>query len=595
MEFNEFREKVKVALPDFLTDDLRNAEIKDTAVNKLQGESYSGISITPEGSRVGVSINLEDAFLDYQTGSQFTAVMNRLADTIVGTLGERNQFDLGFLADYSAVKNMLTVEVVGKDQNAEMLQSVPHQEMEDLAAVYRIDLGETENGNASVLITNEMLRNYGLTPDHLHQDALDAAQHTMKYSMNNCYASIELLHRPELRGKPLAVGGDPEARHGIVLAKDQLAKKAGVKTGMALWQAKQVCPDIVFVPPRMDLYLRFSRLAHEIYSDYTDRQEAFGIDESWLDVTESCSLKGSGEKIAEEISRRIKKELGITVSVGVSWNKIFAKLGSDYKKPDAITVINQENYKNIVWPLPVEDLLFVGRATKKKLNKLGIYTTGALAETDPDILKIHLGKVGMILSYFANGNDNTPVCYQDENAPIKSIGNSTTTPRDLTTETDVSIIVWLLAESVSARLREHHFVGNVVEISVRDKDLFSFTRQKKVPLSTNITSEIATYAMNLFRANYNWQKPIRSVGVRVSDLQIDTAPVQLSLFSDQERRERYHRMDQTVDIIRKRFGFYSIQRGIMYQDKKLSALNAKEDNIVHPCGYMQRGNLTGVR
>ena len=413
--------------------------------------------------------------------------------------------------------------------------------------------------------------------------------------MNNCYASIELLHRPELRGKPLAVGGDPEARHGIVLAKDQLAKKAGVKTGMALWQAKQVCPDIVFVPPRMDLYLRFSRLAHEIYGDYTDRQEAFGIDESWLDVTESCSLKGSGEKIAEEISRRIKKELGITVSIGVSWNKIFAKLGSDYKKPDAITVINQENYKNIVWPLPVEDLLFVGRATKKKLNKLGIYTIGALAETDPDILKIHLGKVGMILSYFANGTDNTPVCYRDENAPIKSIGNSTTTPRDLTTETDVSIIVWLLAESVSARLREHHFVGNVVEISVRDKDLFSFTRQKKVPLSTNITSEIATYAMELFRANYNWQKPIRSVGVRVSDLQIDTAPVQLSLFSDQERRERYHRMDQTVDIIRKRFGFYSIQRGIMYQDRKLSALNAKEDNIVHPCGYMQRGNLTGVR
>lgn len=595
MEFNEFREKVKEALPDFLTDDLRNAEIKDTAVNKLQGESYSGISITPEGSRVGVSINLEDAFLDYQTGSQFTAVMNRLADTIVGTLGERNQFDLGFLADYSAVKNMLTVEVVGKDQNAEMLQAVPHQEMEDLAAVYRIDLGETENGSATVLITNEMLRNYGLTPDQLHQDALDAAQHTMKYSMNNCYASIELLHRPELRGKPLAVGGDPEARHGIVLAKDQLAKKAGVKTGMALWQAKQVCPDIVFVPPRMDLYLRFSRLAHEIYGDYTDRQEAFGIDESWLDVTESCSLKGSGEKIAEEISRRIKKELGITVSIGVSWNKIFAKLGSDYKKPDAITVINQENYKNIVWPLPVEDLLFVGRATKKKLNKLGIYTIGALAETDSDILKIHLGKVGMILSYFANGNDNTPVCYQDENAPIKSIGNSTTTPRDLTTETDVSIIVWLLAESVSARLREHHFVGNVVEISVRDKDLFSFTRQKKVPLSTNITSEIATYAMELFRANYNWQKPIRSVGVRVSDLQIDTAPVQLSLFSDQERRERYHRMDQTVDIIRKRFGFYSIQRGIMYQDRKLSALNAKEDNIVHPCGYMQRGNLTGVR
>ena len=185
MDFNEFREKVKETLPDFLTDDLRNAEIKDTAVNKLQGESYSGISVTPEGSRVGVSINLEDAFLDYQTGDQFTAVMNRLSDTIVGTLGEREQFDLGFLSDYSAVKEMLTMEVVGKDQNAEMLQSVPHQEMEDLATVYRIDLGDTENGNATVLITNEMLRNYGITPDQLHQDAIDAAHQTMKYSIRS--------------------------------------------------------------------------------------------------------------------------------------------------------------------------------------------------------------------------------------------------------------------------------------------------------------------------------------------------------------------------------------------------------------------------
>ena len=184
MDFNEFRERVKEALPDFLTDDLRNAEIKDTAVNKLQGESYSGISVTPEGSRVGVSINLEDAFLDYQTGSQFTAVMNGLADNIVGTLGEQEQFDLGILADYSAVKDMLTLEVVGKDQNAEILQSVPHRELEDLASVYRIALGETENGNATVLITNEMLRNYGIPPDQLHQDALDAAQHTMKYSMD---------------------------------------------------------------------------------------------------------------------------------------------------------------------------------------------------------------------------------------------------------------------------------------------------------------------------------------------------------------------------------------------------------------------------
>lgn len=194
--------------------------------------------------------------------------------------------------------------------------------------------------------------------------------------MNNCYASIELLHRPELRGKPLAVGGDPEARHGIVLAKDEIAKKSGVKTGMALWQARQVCPDIVFVPPRMDLYLRFSRLAHEIYAEYTDQQEAFGVDESWLDVTGSCTLKGDGMAIAQDISRRIKRELGITVSIGVSWNKIFAKLGSDYKKPDAITRFGRDNYKELIYPLPASDLLYVGSKTEAKLAKYGIRTIG---------------------------------------------------------------------------------------------------------------------------------------------------------------------------------------------------------------------------
>ena len=211
---HEFREKVKEALPDFLTDNLRNAEIKDTAVNKLQGESYLGISVTPEGSRVGVIINLEDAFLDYQTGSQFTAVMNGLADNIVGTLGEQEQFDLGFLEDYRAVKDMLTVEVVGKDQNAEILQSVPHQELEDLAAVYRIALGETENGNATVLITNEILRNYGITQDQLHQDALDAAQRTMKYSIRSMDEVLREMaqsmgieqNQPVMFSSPLYVG-----------------------------------------------------------------------------------------------------------------------------------------------------------------------------------------------------------------------------------------------------------------------------------------------------------------------------------------------------------------------------------------------------
>lgn len=413
--------------------------------------------------------------------------------------------------------------------------------------------------------------------------------------MNNCYASIELLYRPELRGKPLAVGGDPEARHGIVLSKDQLAKKAGVKTGMALWQARQVCPDIVFVPPRMDLYLRFSRLAHEIYEEYTDKQEAFGIDESWLDVTESCSIKGDGMAVANEISSRIKKELGITVSIGVSWNKIFAKLGSDYKKPDAITKISRANYKEIVWPLNAEELLYVGRTTKRKLNQYGIRTIGELATADRRFLQKTLGKMGVVLSVFPNGDDKTPVSHEDEHAPIKSIGNSTTTPRDFVNETDVSIIVYLLAESVSARLRENHFVGDVIEISVRDNELHSFTRQRKVSMPTNITSEIGAYAMQLFRKNYVWRKPIRSIGVRVADLMVDTIPVQLDLFNNQERRERQHKMDLAIDEIRRRFGYYAIQRGMMYQDRKLSSVNAKEDHTVHPHGYMERGNRTGVQ
>lgn len=271
--------------------------------------------------------------------------------------------------------------------------------------------------------------------------------------MNNCYASIELLHRPELRGKPLAVGGDPEARHGIVLAKNQLAKKAGVKTGMALWQAKQVWPDIVFVPPNMDLYLRFSRLAHEIYGEYTDQQEAYGVDESWLDVTASASYKGDGLKIAEEISSRIKRELGITVSIGVSWNKIFAKLGSDYKKPDAITVIDKMNYQKIVWPLPVEDLLYVGRSTQKKLNLFGIHTIGELAKTDPRLLHRQLGKMGLVLHMFANGEDQTPVNQENYHAPIKSIGNSTTTlggitPRELSGGVKTLILIHRVPDKI---------------------------------------------------------------------------------------------------------------------------------------------------
>ena len=412
--------------------------------------------------------------------------------------------------------------------------------------------------------------------------------------MNNCYASIELLHRPELRGRPVAVGGDPEARHGIVLAKDLIAKKAGVKTGMALWQAREVCPDVVFVPPRMDLYLRFSRRIRAIYAEYTDKQEAFGVDESWLDVTDTVTGKKDGYMIAEEIRRRAKEELGITVSVGVSWNKIFAKFGSDYKKPDAVTVIDQDNYKDIIWTSPVEDILYVGRSTKRKLNDIGIMTIGQLAAADRRYLKDSLGKIGLVLSAFARGEDQTPVFGESYEAPIKSIGNSTTTPRDLTDNEDVKIVVYLLAESVAARLRENNFKCRVVEISVRDNGLYSFTRQMRTVSPTDITSEIAAYAMSLFNGNYDWSKPIRSVGVRGSDLVDASIPIQLNLFLDQEERDKQHNIDMAIDSLRGRFGFYSVQRGMMYMDKTLSKLNAKEDHVTSPRGYFIDGNKTGI-
>ena len=401
----------------------------------------------------------------------------------------------------------------------------------------------------------------------------------------NCfYASVEMLHHPELEGLPLAVGGDPEARHGIVLTANYIAKRKGVKTGMALWQARAACPDLIFVPPRMDLYLRFSRMAREIYLEYTDQVENFGCDEAWLSVEKSRGIKGDGMTIAKEISDRIKTELGITVSIGVSWNKIFAKLGSDYKKPDAITLISRENYKRIVWPLPASDLLYVGRSTSRKLSSVGIRTIGELANADPSHLHSLLGKMGYVLHGFANGLDDSPVTTDGYHAPIKSIGNSTTAPRDLTCDTDVKIILMALSESVAARLRKNGFCAGVVEISIRDNGLFSFTRQKKLKRATNITDEIMKAAYGLFQSHYLWEHPIRSLGVRGSNLTLDHMPVQLSLFTDEELRERQEKLDRMTDEIRRRFGYFAIQRAFMKQDEQLSGLDAGT-HTVHPVGY----------
>ena len=404
---------------------------------------------------------------------------------------------------------------------------------------------------------------------------------TILHSDCNCfYASVELLHHPELRGRPVAVCGNPEARHGIILTADYVAKRYGVKTGMALWQARQLCPDLIFLPARMDLYLRFSRMAQEIYSEYTDKVEPFGIDESWLDVTESVSVKGDGYTIAKEINNRMKKELGITVSIGVSFNKVFAKLGSDYKKPDAITTMGKDEYRAKAWPLPVSDLLYVGRATDRKLRTMGVKTIGDLALMDESILTKKFGKVGNILHAFANGYDTSPVKIENTSAPIKSVGNSTTTPKDMRTDEDVKIVLYILAESVAARLRENGFRCRTVEISIRDKELFHFSKQMKLKNASNITGEIAEAAYMLYKKSYSlpaneyelksfgtefYQKPLRSIGISGSDLVTDFYWEQMDIFMDPKLREKRMKMDVTVDNIRKRFGFYSIQRGAYVQ------------------------------
>lgn len=418
--------------------------------------------------------------------------------------------------------------------------------------------------------------------------------------INCCYASIELLHHPELRGKPVAVGGDPEARHGIVLTADYVAKKCGVKTGMALWQAKQVCPDINFVSPRMDLYLRFSRMAHEIYGEYTDLQEPYGIDESWLDVSHSISLKGDGYKIAREISDRMKSELGITVSIGVSFNKIYAKLGSDYKKPDAITTMYRDEFREKAWGLPAADLLYVGRKTEAKLRNMGIYTIGDLARCEEDILISRFGKIGSLLWAFANGYDDSPVKLENTAAPIKSVGNSTTTPRDMETDEDVKIVIYILAESVASRLRKNGFRARTVEISLRDNELNSFTRQIKIANASDITGELAEAGYALYKRHYHlpadkselaardrasYNKPLRSIGIRGSDLVTDYFWEQLDIFADPVKREKMMKADRAVDDIRRRFGFYSVQRGLMYRDRLLSSCDAESDHTVHPHGY----------
>lgn len=400
---------------------------------------------------------------------------------------------------------------------------------------------------------------------------------------NKFYASVECLHNPEIRNKPVAVGGSPETRHGIILTKNEIASKYGITVGEPLWKAYQKCPDLIVVPPNFPLYVRFSNMARNIYKDYSDYIEPFGLDENWIDVTGD---KRGGENIALEIKERVKSELGITVSIGVSFNKTFAKFGSDYKKPDAVTVITKENYKDIVWKSPCSDLLLVGPATTRKLAGYGIYTIGDLAQSDIGFIKSILGKNGVVIHNFANGIDPSAVSHKDDERALKSIGNSTTTPRDMETDDDVKSVITVLGESVARRMREQGVRGKTVTITVRDKNLYYFTRQCKLQNSTDVSIEIINAAMKIFRENYVWNNPIRSIGVAVSDFNADEG-VQYDLSGTVEKREKLERLEKAVDNIRQRFGNYAVQRASLLKDEKLSRFNPYDDHNIHPVGYFK--------
>jgi DNA polymerase-4 len=403
--------------------------------------------------------------------------------------------------------------------------------------------------------------------------------------LNNFYASVECLYRPELRNKPLIVCGDAQARHGIVLAKNYPAKTMGVKTGEAIWQAKQKCSGLVAIQADFKKYLRFSRMALAIYADYTDRIEPFGIDEAWLDISGTGKIFGTGLDIANQIRQRLQNELGLTGSVGVSWNKIFAKLGSDMKKPNATTVITKENFNQIVWPLPVGELLYVGRSTRRKLQNRAIYSIGDLANRDSSDLRLLLGVWGETLWHFANGLDSAVVRQAGEESLIKSVGNSTTTPRDLMNNQDVKLIIFVLAESVAARLRKYGLKCRTISISMRSSDLSSFERQGKLSKPTFLSGDIAKKAMELFIENYRWDNSIRSLGVRGTDLVTADSNIQLDLFDNSQVDAQI--LEITVDNLRKRFGHYSIQRCSMLLDSPLTGFNPKEDHVIYPVSYFK--------
>jgi len=402
--------------------------------------------------------------------------------------------------------------------------------------------------------------------------------------MNSYYASVEMMLDPSLKGKAVAVCGSTETRHGIVLAKSELAKKAGVKTGMANWEAQQACPDLITVPPHYEQYIKFSALARSIYGRYTDRIEPMGMDECWLDVTGSSAL-GDPLTIAEDIRRTTREELGLTVSIGVSFNKIFAKLGSDMKKPDAITVISEGSFREQIWPLAACELMGVGPATTKKLALRSVKTIGDLARCDKRLLQSWFGVNGVRLWEYANGLDNSRVAPDGYVPPAKSVGHGITCTGDLNDSDEVKKVLLTLAPRVSLQLRQLGLMATAIQLFVRANDLCFSEFQVKLEHPTQSWREMVTAAMVLFNKRYMWHKPIRAVTIRAISLISEKLPYQLDLFGDHTARQRNETLERAVDDIHRRFGDESIVIAAT-MDAKMKKDKAREQLIMPGAMYV---------
>lgn len=389
--------------------------------------------------------------------------------------------------------------------------------------------------------------------------------------LNNFFASVECLDHPELDGLPVAVCGSIEDRHGIILAKNEAAKKYGIKTAEVVWQAQMKCKDLILLPPNMDKYIHFSKMARDIYAQYTDLIEPFGIDECWLDVTGSTMLFGSGEEIANKIREHIKRELKLTISVGVSFNKIFAKLGSDIKKPDAVTCIRRENFKDIVWGLNSSELLGVGKATCAQLKKYGINTIGDIARSEQEFITQILGKNGTGLWEFANGKGGAVINHQSDVDIIKSVGNSTTCKNDLVNSDEVWHVIYALAESVAGRLRKHQQLAGGIQISVKDNTLSVKEFQAPLPFYTRYPKDLADEGLRLFKKNYHFGNNVRAVGIKAINLIADNQSVQYSMLYDQQKINEHESLEDKIALLRERYGENSISRASLMIKNKASA------------------------